>query len=37
MVLEGWLELEMTPSFRLAEGPLDEENAALREGSIVLF
>jgi hypothetical protein len=37
MVLEGWLELEMTPSFRLAESPLHEENAALREGSMVLF
>jgi hypothetical protein len=37
MVLEGWLELEMTPSFRLADSPLDEERAALREGSMVLF
>jgi hypothetical protein len=37
MVLEGWLELKMTPSFRLAESPLDGESAVLREGSMVLF
>jgi enoyl-CoA hydratase/carnithine racemase len=37
MVLEGWLELEIAPSFRLAESPLDEEAAALKEGSMVLF
>jgi hypothetical protein len=37
MVLEGWLELDAEPGFRLAESPLDEEEAALREGSVVLF
>jgi hypothetical protein len=37
MVLEGWLELDAEPGFRLAESPLDEEDAALREGSMVLF
>jgi hypothetical protein len=37
MVLEGWLELDLTPSFRLVEDPVDRESAALREGSVVLF
>jgi hypothetical protein len=37
MVLEGWLELDMTPSFRLAESPVEGESAALQEGSMVLF
>ena len=37
MVLEGWLELELTSGFRLAENLSDERAAALREGSIVLF
>jgi enoyl-CoA hydratase/carnithine racemase len=37
MVLDGWLELEIGAGFRLAESPSDEEGAALREGSIVLF
>jgi hypothetical protein len=37
MVLEGWLELDTTPTFQLAENPLHGESAALREGSIVLF
>ena len=37
MVLEGWLELDTTPTFQLAESPLQGEGAALREGSIVLF
>jgi hypothetical protein len=37
MVLEGWLELDTDPVFRLAESPLDKEAAALEEGSIVLF
>ena len=37
MVLDGWLELEIELGFRLAENPSDEEGAALREGSIVLF
>jgi hypothetical protein len=37
MVLEGWLELDTTPTFQLAESPLHGERAALEEGSIVLF
>lgn len=37
MVLECWLELEIAPDFRLAESPADEIEAALKEGSIVLF
>jgi len=37
MVLEGWLELEMESGFRLAESPSNLEDAAIREGSIVLF
>ena len=37
MVLEGWLELDIEPGFRLAESPLGEAAAALREGSLVLF
>jgi hypothetical protein len=37
MVLEGWLELDIESGFLLADSPLDEKGAALREGSIVLF
>jgi hypothetical protein len=37
MVLEGWLELDIEPVFRLAESPLGEAGASLKEGSIVLF
>ncbi|MGB8298230.1 MAG: hypothetical protein WCG85_22640 [Polyangia bacterium] len=37
MVLEGWLELEIEPSFRLAKGPLGTAEEALKEGSMVLF
>jgi hypothetical protein len=37
MVLEGWLELELNPVFRLPESPLNQEELALKEGSLVLF
>jgi hypothetical protein len=37
MVLEGWLELEIEPSFRLAQSPVAEGAEALLEGSVVLF
>jgi hypothetical protein len=37
MLLEGWLELEIAPAFRLAESASVEIEAALQEGSIVLF
>jgi hypothetical protein len=37
MVLECWIELEANPGFQLAESPLEEIEAALAEGSIVLF
>jgi len=37
LVLEGWLELDIAPSFRLEESPLHEARAALREGTIVFF
>jgi hypothetical protein len=37
MVLEGWFDLEIGTGFQLAEGPSDEEEIALREGSMVLF
>lgn len=37
MVLEGWLELEIEPGFRLPERPLSNGETALREGSVVLF
>jgi len=37
MVLEGWLELEIEPSFRLAQSPMADGEEALREGSVVLF
>jgi hypothetical protein len=37
MVLEGWPKLVMTSRFRLPESPLNEETAALSEGSMVIF
>jgi hypothetical protein len=37
MVLECWLELDVTPDFRLAESRSDEIEAALKEGTIILF
>jgi len=37
MVLEGWLELEIEPGFRLAESPLANGQEAAKEGSVVLF
>jgi hypothetical protein len=37
MVLEGWLELEIEPGFRLAESPLTDGEEAMKEGSVVLF
>jgi hypothetical protein len=37
MVLECRLELETKPTFRLAERPLEEIEAALNEGTIILF
>jgi hypothetical protein len=37
MVLEGWLELEIEPGFRLAESPLTDGEEVMKEGSVVLF
>ena len=37
MLLEGWLELEIGTGFRLAPGPLEQQEAILNEGSMVIF
>jgi len=37
MALDYWLELETEPDFWLAESPLEDVEAALKEGTLVLF
>ena len=37
MVLEAWLELEISPNFRLPDAPSSDKGVALEEGSVVLF
>ena len=37
MLLQGWLELEMGPEFKLAPGPVDQKDPVLNEGAMVIF
>jgi hypothetical protein len=37
MVLEGWFDVEIQPSFRLAEKPSEEEAIVLNEGGMLIF
>jgi hypothetical protein len=37
MVLEGWFDVEIKPSFRLAEKPSEEEAIVLNEGGMLIF
>lgn len=37
MLLQGWLELEMKPGFKMAPGPLEQKDPVLNEGAMVIF
>ncbi len=37
MLLQGWLELAMKPSFLLAPGPMKHAEPVLKEGAMVIF
>jgi hypothetical protein len=37
MLLQGWLELEMGPEFKLAPGPVHLKEPVLNEGAMVIF